>query len=1515
LQEYIESNRLRGEREIAARQEAGETDPARLDITLTQEGRDLAELEDRMAQFAAEREGLKERYFAAMEAYIPGLAALYERVSDLRAKQTELEKKADFFARVTQDLDREPRAHEYYDNLAESVRKRIEGVGRNIDFHEKVIAGIDAAQAAGEAQASIAELALPYDATDEGREGELRQIEKLREDGRLMQEAFAKVPSFEVAFEAGRELLRTKSEISKLGVERQRLLQRPTNLGFDITPELRESAASGFPLFQPDHRDGPRGRILFPGNDDQGAVIELFQSRNLSTMLHEVSHLWLEELKADAADPSAPDQIKRDWQLVLDWFKANGHEVRNGIIPVGAHEMWARGGERYFREGNAPSVGLKRAFETFRSWLVDLYKTVRSLNSPITPEIRGVFDRLLATDEEIAEAREVMGMESQMDAFMEQGMGADEFANYQEQVASARAEAQGNVLKKAMADIAKRETRLGRERRNEIKAKIEQAVEQMPLFRALEVLREERMSRTMIEARFGSDVIGQLPTRVPPLYADNGVDPEIIAERAGFTSAQGMIEAMVAAEAAQKAAKAGGDKRNLKARTIGQMTDAAFAAQFGENMTADQMQEEALDAVANDRQGEVIASQIAVLSRTVGKPTAPYQVARSWARTRVRQGLYVVEASKAALERHRRAIAAAGREAEQALIAGDMEAVYRAKQKQMLSSALLSEAKAAHNEVEAARARMERIAKARTIKSVDQDYLEQAHALLEAVELKERSQRSIDRFDKWTDWVADRQAEGREVIVPATFMAQIDKTNWSRLPVEQLLGLDEAVKQVVYWGRKKQTLLDNKEQRDFDAVKAEIKRVAGEVGKKPPKSDFAEPGWWDSIKARVASLDAALLKIETLSDWLDNGNPAGAFNRFVFKPIADAASRESDMLRDFYAQHKANLKAIPAATLRTWANKIDTGWVERKTGLPLVVSRQQVVSMALNWGNAGNRQRLADGYGLNQARLEAFLMDTLTTEEWAFVQQTWDLIGALWPEIAALERRVNGVEPDKVEAISFNTPHGPMKGGYYPAIYNTEVDRKARQFADEGTDLFNAKTTRATTRASSAKERSDTVKRPILLDLGVITRHMGEVIHDITHREAVMQAYKLLTDPEVLDEIDAVLGREYADQFRPWVKYVANRWEHERAGNEGFGKFFGKLRANATVVGMGFRFTTMTTQLAGYSNSIEIVGEKAMAEAIARFGLSPVDTTVFVRKKSGEMRNRFDTLDRDINQQIRASMQPSVTGGAVKAASWAKVHAFHGIGYMDMLVSVPTWLAGYNNALERGADEEQAIYEGDKAVRQSQGSGDAKDLAAVQQGTGRWGEALKLLTMFYSYMSAFYQRQRKFGRDTGQALSDRDIAALPGLIARAWWLIVVPPLLAGILSGNVPDEDEDWAWWAFQKMLFQSLGAIPLVRDIAAPLLARATDQPSFGYRFTPIQGLGESVINMGGDIGNIAEGEPTKRMTRNVMEAVGFSTGLVPGQFAVSTQFLVDVGYGEQDPQGAAEWLEGLTKGKIKRE
>lgn len=1276
-----------------------------------------------------------------------------------------------------------------------------------------------------------------------------------------------------------------------------------------------EQEGSGGVVYEQSLNEGARGRILMDGN--RPFRIELFQERNLSTLLHELSHQWLEELRADAENPDAPEQVKADWQAVTEWFAANGNPIVDGVIPVEAHEMWARGGERYLMEGKAPSPALTGLFETFRGWLLSIYKTVQALRAPITPEIREVFDRLLATDEEIAAMAEMQALQPMFKDAAAIGITGQEFEAYKAQAQAARDEANSTLLAKTMAAIRRRETKKFRDEKRAVMADEAERLNDEPLLKSIRLMQATPIDQEWLVDRMGLDVLSLLPKRVPPLWRERGVNPDSLAELAGFGSGQQMIEVLIGAERQHRQAREGGDQRTMRARMIENAADAEMTLRYGDDPLNDgSIEQEAIAAVNGELQGELLASEVRLLSRRTGQRPTPYKIARQWARNRVRTGLVSVEASPGAIQRHARNVAKAGRDAEKAMLAGKMDEALRFKQQQMLSSALLAEAKEASDEVNAAVKRMGKIAKRATMKSVDQDYLEQAHALLEAVDLKERTQKSITRQGKWADWSAAREAEGFEVVVPPSFEATLGKTNWSRLPVETLLGLDEAVAQVMHLGRFKQSLLDRQEQREWDEIFGEAEKSGGNIDGPPPK-DMTDPGWWGALKGRILGADAALLKMETVFDWLDGGDSNGVFNRIVFRPIADAQSREQDMQKDYMGRIKALFEAVPAEVGARWQDKMELPFVDPLTGGPMRMNRHKVIAMALNVGNEGNLQRLSDGYRINAGALTDYLNATLTAEEWQFVQGVWDTIDTLWPEIARIEREVNGVAPDKVDAREVVTPFGPLRGGYYPAVYDTTRDYKAEENKGRESDLFEGAYTRATTRASSTKERAEAVKRPILLDLGVINRHLGEVIHDITHREAVIRANRFLTNERVMRTIDAALSPEIRKQLRPWLKFVANSWAIERAGNEGFGKFIGQLRANATVVGMGLRATTMVTQIAGYSNSVEVVGEAAMAKALAQFYANLRASISWVMENSDEVRNRMDTLDRDIRTELTRLNNITATSKTMQAVLDSKKFVFHGIGYMDRLVSVPTWIAGYNNALAAGMDEADARYAGDKAVRQSQGAGGPKDLAAIQRGTGNWGEALKLFTMFYSYFSAQYQRQRTLARDiTGD--DTRRPRNMPKLAARAFFLLALPPMLVELLRGIVgapsgPDEEEWWAQWLMRKLLANALGPIPLVRDVFEPTWNAIAGNRVFNPSVSPIQRAYDSVVKVGRDVGKLVEGDETKSATKDVLELVGYSTGLVPGQVASATQFLVDVSSGDADPQGFGDWVEGLSTGKLK--
>ncbi|WP_231635547.1 hypothetical protein [Novosphingobium sp. ST904] len=194
------------------------------------------------------------------------------------------------------------------------------------------------------------------------------------------------------------------------------------------------------------YEQSARGRTVFEQNR---RIIELFQGRDLSTPIHELGHVWLEELMADAALENAPDQLRSDWEAVRSWFAHSGHAVsEDGTIPVEAHELFARGIERYFMEGKAPTTALTRIFENVRQWMLSIYKSVASLRSDITPEIREVFDRMIASDEEISAARDRQGIENLFKDAAEAGMSQAEFAAYQEKSRDASAAANAKLLER-----------------------------------------------------------------------------------------------------------------------------------------------------------------------------------------------------------------------------------------------------------------------------------------------------------------------------------------------------------------------------------------------------------------------------------------------------------------------------------------------------------------------------------------------------------------------------------------------------------------------------------------------------------------------------------------------------------------------------------------------------------------------------------------------------------------------------------------------------------------------------------------------------------------------------------------------------------------------------------------------------------------------------------------------------------------------------------------------------------
>src|SRR5690606_27448992 len=122
------------------------------------------------------------------------------------------------------------------------------------------------------------------------------------------------------------------------------------------------------------------------------------------------------------------------------------------------------------------------------------------------------------------------------------------------------------------------------------------------------------------------------------LYVAGGIHPDVVAEQAGYPGGEAMIEALIGAERAHREAKEAGDDRSMRQRAIEEATNAEFARRYGDPLNDGSIEREALAAVHSEMQGEVIASELRVLSRRTGQRPTPYRLAREWARGKIRTG-------------------------------------------------------------------------------------------------------------------------------------------------------------------------------------------------------------------------------------------------------------------------------------------------------------------------------------------------------------------------------------------------------------------------------------------------------------------------------------------------------------------------------------------------------------------------------------------------------------------------------------------------------------------------------------------------------------------------------------------------------------------------------------------------------------------------------------------------------------------------------------------------------------
>ena len=1299
-------------------------------------------------------------------------------------------------------------------------------------------------------------------------------------------------------------------------------------------------------LFQAD--GDKRGSITVGAN--RKMRISLFEKANLSTFLHETGHFYLEVMGDLAQRPEAPQQLRDDYAAIRAWMGLKDGEA----IAVEHHEMFARGNEAYLREGKAPSPELRMVFQKFKAWLLQIYRNLSSLNVELSDEMRQVFDRMYATDQQIDAARGEMEFEAMLLTAEDAGMTPAEFAAYEASVRQAVERGKEQLQAKLMGQLTREQQKWWKEQRANLREEVAAEVDAEPVYAAFKALTEgktedgiaAKLSREALVEQYGKDFLKKMPRSFQRIYtAEGGMDADTAAEVFGFDSGPALLEALA----------------NMKPRRemIEAVTDARMVERHGDIRFDGTIADEAVQALHNDQRESVLRVELRAMRRKQAE-VAPFiraerQNVRDAARADraeadagaqfVRDALPTVERTgtrrdgttytfdafdpgpmkRAAAgfigqkmvrdlrpQEYLIASRKAARAAAKAMRAKDFMTAADQKQRELFNHYLYKEATRTVEEVQRKAEWLQKQGtdkKRQALGKAGADYLEQVDAILERYEFKRVPLNQLDRRQSLASWVDAQEAAGNAVSVPEDVLNEARRVNWKQIPVDELRGVHDAVQNITHLAGLKNSLLIKGQRRAFDEVKNELLSAiysaplqsTGELDL-PNKSQA-------NLRQKGAALwrnfDAVHIKVEQLVEWLDSGNIDGAWARNFFDLAAQAQTAEYDLHRRVTVALNKLREDMPKGWQAAMADKLDFD-------LPVPGGRRQVptrftlLSIALNMGNEQNIQRLRDGNKFTDSDL-ARIRSALTADDMRFVQGVWDAIESLWPDMAALEKRASGLEPEKVVPTPLSVAGETYRGGYFPLVYDSRLSTAGEKQVegDKSIEAFMASGFgRPTTNKGATKKRAEQVKQPVLLDMNeVIGGHVAKVVKDISHREAVMGLHRILTDDDIKTGLIDRLGEAHYRELRNWTQVLVNDRSDMVNAAKGAAKIAMMARTNLAIVTMGWKISTMMSQFAGFGPAADLVKPSYLGSAMLRSLSSPRETWAMIAEKSGEMRNRVQTLDRDVRDSMRRLADKRSLVADVQRS------AFILSAYADRIVTVPTWLGAYNQAMAEGLGEEAAIRAGDRAVRLSQGGGGAKDLAAVQ----RNNELMKLMTMYYTPFSALYARLR----DVGHQQAVQGIGYLPTAVARTIGLVLIPALLGDYLAGRGPDDDEDEVWWAIRKMLLYPVASLPFFRDFSGlmeqKIIALSGEgkmdfQPS--YQISPVvSAIGKAYNNLVNKPIDIAAGnaEFDEKAAWGMFESAGLVVGLPTAQVRITGGYLADLMSGEAEPENAAELMQGV--------
>ena len=1271
-------------------------------------------------------------------------------------------------------------------------------------------------------------------------------------------------------------------------------------------------------------------------------TITLLENADLSTFLHETGHFMLEAMASVANSAEAPVRVREDMATLLKWFGVPDLQTwlamdTNGKRPY--HEKFAESFEQYLFEGKAPSKELQPLFQRFAAWFERVYQSLQqfmgSHNTQLTDEVRAVFDRMLATREQIAQKQEEMAYTAMFTA-RPTGMTDDEYVEWMMANQMATGSAEDELRARSLRDLrwvlnarARELVKLRKgvaEKRKVIEDEVRKEVAAVPVYAVQRWIKTGMLpdGTQQTGARLNTedlrDIFGDSPaapwrylaTNLISASREDSLHPDEIAEMFGFPSGDQMVREIVGAYP--------------EAQTIDGMTDNRVLERHGDIASQRAMDDAANEAVHNEYRAKVLASELKAMTQA----TQPVRLMLSAAKSFASQLIGRRKVKDIKPFEHERAEERAAKRGAQATAKGELAEATAAKRDQVLQFHAAKAAREALAEVKLARELFNKIVTGKDDvigKTRDMDLVNATRAILANYGFGGKAKTAHD----YLMILKDHDPVMFDTIYDRVIMAEQSGKPFSELTMDELRALVDEVKS--FWllaKRTKQIEIDGKlvDLEEAQAALSERIDVLGIPLRAPGEGQAVTPA--EKRLNKLQSFIAAATRVES---WITakDGGPTGVFRKYIYNTIKDAAdSYRAD--RAVYAARYTKLLATVGDTLKRGtiaAPELRYTFGKGEGGIGM----SELLHAILHTGNESNKRKLllgrkwatenADGT-LDTTKWDTFVQrmideGKLQKKHFDFAQGVWDMLESTKGQAQKMHRDVFGRYFAEVTADGFTNQFGNYRGGYVPAMADPGIvsDAKTRALAEEENQSLAFAF--PTTNKGFTKSRVE-YNRPLMLDLRTLSSHLDKVLM-FSHLEGpVRDVRRLLTGKGVAYALNRQDPVAFDSILTPWLNRTARQIvETPVAGDAGLMRFFSVVRNNAGMAAMFANVTNAAQQITGFSVAATQVPPRLLMSAMASYLAAPGNVKLAVKEASPYMAGRMENEVAAMHDAMRdILLDPNVYD---KAKAWSRKHAYFLQSAADNIISPMVWLAAHNHALEQNMPATDARRHADSVVRTTQGSTLPEDVSRIETGNA----FVRMFTQFMGYFNmqanllgaGFVNINRDLGlrNGAGKALG----LLFLGALAPAW---VAEAIAQGMKGG--PDDEDDDGWylddWIKAVFGYGTIRTATAMVPVAGQIInaaVNATNSKPYDDRIgsTPAISMIESTVRAPISVykAMVDDASPQKAV-RDTATALSMITGIPVSGAARPLGYLAGVAAGDIEPEGRfgseADMVRGLITG-----